>query len=57
MRGFEFASGLTTLEYFAACMMQGLLANPQVDDRYREEIARSAVRHADALIKALNGEK
>ena len=48
------ASGLTIRAHFAAMAMQGILLNPDVDTpRY---VAAEAVRHADALIAALNSE-
>lgn len=48
-------SGLTKREHFAAIAMQGLLASntPFAANR----VAISAVKHADALIAALNDEE
>jgi hypothetical protein len=44
-------AGLTKREYFAALALQGLLAG---DPEFRYEVAaQQAVKHADALLKAL----
>lgn len=52
--------GLTVRAYFAGLAMQGLCANPalqQIDARSAAtHVSVSAVRMADALIAALNGE-
>jgi len=48
--------GLTVRAYFAAKAMQGLCGNVQMDPYKLNLIATMAVRHADALIAALNGE-
>ncbi len=49
--------GLTKREYFAALAMQGLLATEsEPGNAYPRDIADMAVRRADALIAALNGE-
>jgi hypothetical protein len=45
--------GLTKREYFAACAMQGAIANPE-DGKFGKEAAENCVRIADALIAALN---
>lgn len=62
-QGKAFASltrrGLTKREYFAAAAMQGLLAgeDPLPENQRPAELqAHLAVRHADALIAALNAE-
>ncbi len=47
--------GLTKREYFAALAMQGMMAQANEFSTYRG-LADSAVRHADALIAALNDE-
>jgi hypothetical protein len=50
--GLELRGGLIKREYFAAAALQGLLANPNTLQT-REDLARSSVRLADALIAAL----
>jgi len=45
--------GLTKREYFAAMAMQGFLSDGS-QDLAPEQCARAGVRHADALIAALN---
>lgn len=54
--GSEYGSGLTKREHFAALAMQGILAaTPSKLDLYAdEEVASESLRHADALIAALN---
>lgn len=53
----DYASdGLTKREYFAAIAMQGLLACESNNNESYARIAEWAVKHADALITALNGE-
>jgi len=48
-------SGLTKREYFAIRAQAALLSRADhVDEDSRKDIARNAVRHADALIEALN---
>lgn len=48
--------GLTARHYFAAMAMQGLLSDPTATESMpRDEIARTAVGMADALIRSLNG--
>jgi len=51
-REYPTLSGLTKREYFAAAAMQGLCANESCAGF--DEIALDAVKHADALIAALN---
>lgn len=52
--------GLTKRELFAAMAMQGMVSSEWYSDfaegkgSLRDRIAENAVRHADALIKALN---
>jgi hypothetical protein len=46
-------TGLTKREYFAAMAMQGMLANTNINGNL-SDFANEAVRHADALIEALN---
>ena len=52
--------GMTKREYFAALAMQGLIAGETatvaIDAKSPEDVAKMAVRHADMLIYALNGE-
>lgn len=48
--------GLTKREYFAAAALSGLLAADTEGTWKVERAARAAVRHADALLDALNGE-
>jgi hypothetical protein len=45
--------GLTKREYFAAMAMQGMLANPEIEDSFKT-ISSSAVDVADYIIEALN---
>jgi hypothetical protein len=45
--------GLTKREYFATCALQGLISACN-SDQYKDLIAESAVKYADALIAALN---
>lgn len=54
--GSEAQEGMTKREYFAACALPGVLAADPAGDLTPEHAARIAVRHADALIHALNGE-
>lgn len=49
--------GLTKREYFAARAMQGILASPEAAEMHFSSVARNAVTQAEALIKALNGQK
>lgn len=46
--------GLTKREYFAAKAMQGILSDPQSNERKMEDIARYSVKCADLLIIELN---
>jgi len=47
--------GLTKREYFAAMVMQGIIANMKLgEDSGYETIAEWSVKQADALIEALN---
>jgi len=46
--------GLTNREYFAAMAMQGMLASANNTLFDYETIATHSVKHADALINALN---
>lgn len=47
--------GLTKREYFAAMAMQALMSIPEVQNEWSHNgICREAVKHADALIQALN---
>jgi len=46
--------GLTKREYFAAMAMQGMLASANNTLFDYETIATHSVKHADALINALN---
>ena len=46
-------SGLTKREHFAAIAMQGLLAAGSYDKATEKHTSGVAVRHADALLKAL----
>jgi hypothetical protein len=48
------APGLTKREYFAAMAMQGLVASDTTHELGYEDAAKWAVKHADALIAALN---
>lgn len=50
--------GLTKREYFAACALQGIMASDQLEVRNSEAptAAKVAVKLADELIRALNGE-
>ncbi|HEY9695408.1 MAG TPA: hypothetical protein V6D15_24680 [Oculatellaceae cyanobacterium] len=53
--GSDPAEELTKREYFAAIALKGLLANESIAPVYDlNEVAESAVKHADALIEALN---
>ena len=47
-------TGLTKLEYFAACALHGLCAVPLDDYVYSESPEVVAVQIADGLINALN---
>jgi len=49
--------GLTKREYFAACALQGIMADPTINDISGHKLAEHAVRLADALIVALNKEQ
>jgi len=46
--------GLTKRELIAAMVIQGVQANPSSDEWTHAEIARFAVRSADALIEELS---
>lgn len=50
------SDGLTKREYFAAAALPGVLAADPEGHLTEDKAARYAVRHADALIRALNGE-
>jgi len=50
----EYHTGLTKREYFAAMAMQGMLASANNTLFDYETIATHSVKHADALINALN---
>ena len=50
-------NGLTKREYFAAMAMQGLLANTQWSDILPRDVADEAIKHADALLTALEAEQ
>lgn len=52
--GVELNKGLTKREYFAAMAMQGMLASANNTLFDYETIATHSVKHADALINALN---
>lgn len=54
--GSESSTGLTTREYMATHIMQGLVANPEIrlDSRLA---AKFAVRYANHLIEELNNEE
>lgn len=56
-RGLTKPHGLTKREYFAACALQGILAEDVRGDVGYTILAEDAVRHADALIAALNESK
>lgn len=47
--------GLTKREYFAACALQGLLANPI--EMSHTKVSDTAVYYANQLIKVLEGEE
>ena len=49
-------SGITVREYFAAMSLQGMYSNNGLVDQWNceGEMAKNAVRAADALIEALN---
>lgn len=49
---YGYQQGLTKREYFAAMVMQGLMACPDISGS-REIIAEESVKQADALLKAL----
>lgn len=50
--------GLTIRARFAESAMNGILSNSGIDSLRPEQVSSDAVRHADALIEALNaGEK
>ena len=51
------STGLTKREYFAAMVMQGIIANKDGLDIKIERIVESAVDTADALIDELNKTK
>lgn len=51
----DYTIGLTKREKFAAMAMQALLSIPEVQNEWSHNgICREAVKHADALIQALN---
>ena len=52
--GVELNKGLTKREYFAAMALQGMLASANNTLFDYETIATHSVKHADALINALN---
>ena len=55
--GVELNKGLTKREYFAAMALQGMLASANNTLFDYETIATHSVKHADALINALNKTK
>lgn len=49
--------GLTKRETFAMAAMQGMMANSQSNKMELEAVAGVALMHADALLKALEGQQ
>ena len=50
----EPVDGLTTREYFAAMVLSGFAANPDMTDQNAIDLADESVRLADKLIEALH---
>jgi len=51
--GFEEEAGMDLRDYFAAKAMQGLIANPKVNEQWSEEkVAYWAYTQADAMMEA-----
>lgn len=48
--------GMTKREYAAIHAMAGILANPKVDSVPDQDVWKGAIYHADALLRALEGE-
>ena len=63
MQGESISFGLSKREHFAAMAMQGMLAGGWGDGDarfvadWRDHMAHEAVRHADALLRALRSSK
>lgn len=45
--------GLTKREYFAGLALQGMLAQKDINDRYKPNIIENAVEFADLLLEQL----